>query len=382
LALQNEFVFRAFISTRFSTELLKTFTKILYFLCGLAMECFQKCAAAFPAVFFRRDREFSCPKRSLPARRARAGRLRRFVRLLSSLLGCKISQSRMKSLILNADDLGMTRGVNEGIIRAHREGILTSTTLMANGPSFDDAVERIAANPQLGVGCHLVLVGGKCIARRETVGSLADADGNLPESLPRFVARLSSGMIPASEIERELRAQIEKIRAAGITPTHLDTHKHTHAHPRVMEALARVAKEFGIKRVRKPVENLHDSWQTMQADEKGITMQIVAAGAVRAVAPRFLAIARKYGLLFPDHFLGLAVTGQVSAAALRRMVDTLDDGSTEIMLHPGICDADLVQSGTRLREQRETELAALLDPNVRIALNERGVRLISYRELN
>lgn len=288
----------------------------------------------------------------------------------------------MKSLILNADDFGTTRGVNQGIIRAHREGILTSTTLMANGPAFDDAVDQIAANPKLGVGCHLVLVGGKCVARREEVSSLADAQGNLPESLPIFVAKLSSGIIQAREIEIEIRAQIVKIRAAGITPTHLDTHKHTHAHPRVMEALGKVAKELGITRVRKPVENLHDSWQTMQADEKGISMQIVAAGAVRAVAPRFFAIARKYGLTFPDHFLGLAVTGQVSAAALRRMVDTLDEGSTEIMLHPGICDAELVQSGTRLREHRETELAALLDAGVRSALHERGIRLISYRELN
>ena len=296
--------------------------------------------------------------------------------------GCKISPTQMKSLILNADDFGMTRGVNQGIIRAHREGILTSTTLMANGPAFDDAVDKIAANPKLGVGCHLVLVGGKCVARREEVSSLADAQGNLPESLPMFVAKLSSGMIPSREIEREIHAQIEKIRDAGIAPTHLDTHKHTHAHPRVMEALGKVAKELGITRVRKPVENLHDSWQTMQADEKGISMQIVAAGAVRAVAPRFFAIARKYGLTFPDHFLGLAVTGQVSAAALRRMVDTLDEGSTEIMLHPGICDAELVQSGTRLREHRETELAALLDAGVRSALHERGIRLISYRELN
>ena len=293
-----------------------------------------------------------------------------------------MSRTQMKSLILNADDFGMTRGVNEGIIRAHREGILTSATLMANGPAFDDAVRLSAANPKLGVGCHLVLVGGKCVARREDIASLADGDGNLPESLAKFVARLSSGMIPAKEIEQELRAQINKIQSAGIRATHLDTHKHTHAHPRVMESLARIAKEFGIKRVRKPVENLHDSWQTMRTDRKGISMQIVAAGAVRAVGPRFYAIARKYGLHFPDHFLGLAVTGQVSAAALRRMVDNLDEGSTEIMLHPGICDADLVSSGTRLREQRETELDALLDPGVRSALHERGVRLISYRELN
>jgi hopanoid biosynthesis associated protein HpnK len=293
-----------------------------------------------------------------------------------------MSRTQMKYLILNADDFGVTRGVNQGIIRAHREGILSSATLMANGPAFDDAVEQATANPKLGVGCHLVLVGGKSVARREDVASLADSQGNLPQSLPVFVAKLSSGMIPTKQIEAEMRAQVEKIRAAGITPTHLDTHKHTHAHPRVMEALGKVAKELGINRVRKPVENLHDSWQSMQADEKGFSMQIVAAGAVRTIAPRFFAIARKYGLIFPDYFLGLAVTGQVSAAALRRMVDTLDEGSTEIMLHPGICDSDLVQSGSRLREQRETELAALLDPGVRSALEERRIRLISYRELN
>lgn len=301
---------------------------------------------------------------------------------ISRRAAAKYPGPKMKCLILNADDFGMTRGVNQGIVRAHREGILTSTTLIANGRAFDDAVEKAAANPTLGVGCHLFLVGGKCVAPREDVASLADAQGNLPESLPKFVAKLSSGMIPTKQIETEIRAQIEKIRAAGISPTHLDTHKHTHAHPRVMEALGKVAKELGIRRVRKPVENLRDSWQTMQAGEQGYSMQIVAAGAVRAVAPRFLAIARKYGLTFPDHFLGLAVTGQVSATALRRMVDALDEGSTEIMLHPGICDADLLQARTRLREHREIELAALLDPGVRSALQERGIRLISYRELN
>ncbi|MGC2707016.1 MAG: ChbG/HpnK family deacetylase [Candidatus Acidiferrales bacterium] len=288
----------------------------------------------------------------------------------------------MKNLILNADDFGMTRGVNEGIIRAHREGILTSTTLMANGPAFDDAVQRTGANTELGVGCHLVLVGGKCMARREDVASLADAGGNLPESLPSFVARLSSGMIPGEEIEREFRAQIERIRAAGIVPTHLDTHKHTHAHPRVMEALGKVAKEFGINRVRKPVEDLRDSWRTMRGDGQSVAIQILAAAAVRAIAPRFRAISAKYGLLSPDNFLGLAMTGKVSAAVLRRMIEMLEDGSTEIMLHPGVYDADLERSGSRLRGQRETELASLLDPGVRSALEERGIRLISYRELN
>ena len=288
----------------------------------------------------------------------------------------------MKQLILNADDFGMTRGVNEGIIRAHRDGVLTSATLMANGAEFDDAVSRAKSNPKLGVGCHLVLVGGPAIAPREKISSLADANGNLPESLAGLVARLSSGFIRMKAIERELRAQIEKIRSAGIEPTHLDTHKHTHAHPKVMEAVGRVAKELGITRIRKPMENLRDSWETTRHETSGRTMELIAAAAARAVTPWFQTIARKYGLRSPDHFLGLAMTGGLGPAALRRMIDTLSDGSTEIMLHPGICDTDLANSGSRLQDQRETELQALLDPGVRSALTERDIRLISYRELH
>jgi hopanoid biosynthesis associated protein HpnK len=288
----------------------------------------------------------------------------------------------MKQLILNADDFGMTLGVNEGIIRAHREGILTSATLMANGEAFDDAVERARANKELGVGCHLVLVGGKCVATKDSVASLVDAGGNLPDSLPLFVAKISSGIIRIEEIEREFRAQIGRVRAAGIEPTHLDTHKHTHAHPRVMEALGKVAKECGIARVRKPIENLRDSWETSQAGGQGVSMQILAAGAVRAIAPQFTAISRRYGLLSPDHFLGLAMTGQLSPTVLRSVIGTVVDGTTEIMLHPGICDADLARSGSRLQKQREDELQGLLDPGVRSAVTERGIRLISYRELN
>ena len=288
----------------------------------------------------------------------------------------------MKQLILNADDFGMTLGVNEGIIRAHREGILTSATLMANGEAFDDAVESARANKELGVGCHLVLVGGKCVATKDSVASLVDAGGNLPDSLPLFVAKISSGIIRIEEIERELRAQIGRVRAAGIEPTHLDTHKHTHAHPRVMEALGKVAKECGIARVRKPIENLRDSWETSQAGGQGVSMQILAAGAVRAIAPQFTAISRRYGLLSPDHFLGLAMTGQLGPTVLRGVIGTVVDGTTEIMLHPGICDADLARSGSRLQKQREDELQGLLDPGVRSAVTERGIRLISYRELN
>ena len=288
----------------------------------------------------------------------------------------------MKQLIFNADDFGMTRGVNDGIIRGHREGILTSTTLMANGLAFDDAVQKALENPKLGVGCHLVLVGGKPVAAPESVASLVDSHGNLPDSLAGFVARVTTGAIQPDHIERELTAQIEKIRGAGIVPSHLDSHKHTHAHPWVMEVVGKVARRFGITKIRRPIENLRDSWETSRGEIQSVSGQIVAAGAVRVVASRFETIAEKYKLICPDHFLGLAMTGQLGPAALRRMAESVEEGSTEIMLHPGICDADLAASGSRLQQHRQDELDGLLDAGVREAFLQRGIHFISYRELN
>ena len=281
-----------------------------------------------------------------------------------------------KQLILNADDFGLTKGVDDGIIRAHREGILTSATLMANGDAFAHAVELAVANPSLGVGCHLVLVGGKSVAPRQEISSLADSDGQLPTSLGALVGRVTTGRIRRADIERELRAQIEKIQRAGISPTHLDTHKHTHAHPRVLDALGRVAQELGITRIRKPIERLRDSWAG-----KAPIGQLVAASAARTVSLKFRALSRKYGLRSPKNFLGLASTGGLGAAALRRLIDTLPEGQTEIMLHPGIYDADLIQTGTRLRKERELEMNALVDPDVKRAVVANGIQLITYREL-
>jgi len=288
----------------------------------------------------------------------------------------------MKQVILNADDFGLTRGVNEGIIRCHREGVLTSATLMANGPAFDDAVERAKANPKLGIGCHLVLTGGVSVTPPEKIPSLASSDGRLPKSLGEFVARVSSGRIRTVDIETELRAQIEKIRRADIEPTHVDTHKHTHVHPRVMAVVARVARDLGISRIRNPVESFSDSWRSASHHRASRIPDLAASAAVLSVGWKFRAISVQYGLLFPEHFLGLAATGRLSAAALCELIDELPEGRTEIMLHPGICDADLAATGSRLQGQRQIEMEALLVPEAKRAVAEHAVQLITYRELN
>lgn len=287
----------------------------------------------------------------------------------------------MKQLILNADDFGYTRGINQAIVRAHREGVLTSATLMANAAAFDDAVEQARQCPALGVGCHFVLIGGKSVADPKEIPSLASPDGRLPQSLPGFIASISSGSIKPDDIARELRAQIAKIRAAGIEPSHIDSHKHTHAHPRAFRAIARTARELGITKVRNPYERLHDSWTTMR-EGKAYSNQIFAAAAARLSAGPFRRILREYDLKAPDNFLGLAVTGRIEPAVLREMAKNLPDGCTEIMLHPGICDSELIATGSRLSQAREIEMQALLDPEVKLQLEKENVRRITFRELN
>jgi predicted glycoside hydrolase/deacetylase ChbG (UPF0249 family) len=248
---------------------------------------------------------------------------------------------------------------------------------MATAPAFDHAVSLALANPQMGVGCHLVLVGGTAAAPPQEITSLADGDGKLPSSLALFAAKVSVGSVRPSEIERELRAQIEKIRRAGIDPSHVDTHKHTHVHPVVMEVIGRIVRDYGIKRVRNPIEHLRDSWKGV-----GLSMRLASAGVVRVIGRQFKMISERHGLLSPDHFLGLAMTGQLGPEALRRMIEELPEGKTEIMLHPGVCDADLASTGSRLQAQRQLELDGLLDADVKRTVRKEGIRLISYCGLN
>jgi len=162
----------------------------------------------------------------------------------------------MKRLIVNADDFGFTRGVNIGIVRGFKAGIVTSATIMANGDAFEEAVELTRANPGLGIGCHLAIIGGSPIAPASEVPSLVDRAGALPSTLTKLVMKLARDSITSDQIAREFRAQVERVKRAGINITHFDTHKHSHTHPKVMEALAQVAGEFGITRVRNPFERL------------------------------------------------------------------------------------------------------------------------------
>jgi chitin disaccharide deacetylase len=261
----------------------------------------------------------------------------------------------LKYLIPNADDFGYTRDVNEGIIHAHRQGILTATTLMATGRAFGHAVELARQNPSLDVGVHLVLVG---------------ADG-FPPTVARLTAEIALGRI---RIYDELSKQVRKVLGAGLQPSHLDTHKHTHLLPPVLDAVARIASEFQIPWVRRPFDlPLHGGgvpWHR-QALSKGL-------GFARA---RFHRVLTRHGCRTTDHFAGFQITGHYDAAELARLIRDLPEGVTEFMCHPGFCTEELRATHTRLKESRQRELDALTSAEVRAAIQESGVTLARYGDV-
>ena len=261
----------------------------------------------------------------------------------------------MKRLIVNADDFGFTRDVNAGIVECHRNGILTATTLMANGDAFQDAVRLAKENPSLDIGVHLVLVGGP----------------GQPGSVPALMAQLAKGK---QDVTGELRHQIQSILNAGLTPSHLDTHKHTHLAPPVLRAVVQVSCEYNIPWIRKPADF------TMPAQAVPLLKKAVNK-TVQLVASRFDAILRRAGRRFTDHFTGFEVTGGLRKAELLNILRHLPDGLTELMCHPGFLGEELRASPTRLKESRLRELEALTSPEVREMLKEAGIQLTSFRDL-
>ncbi len=268
-----------------------------------------------------------------------------------------------KRLVVNADDFGYTTDVNQGILDAHRNGILTATTLMANGDAFDHAARLSRENPSLDVGCHLVLVGGR---------SLLDGEP-LPASVADLLKRLLRGSI---RVYDELASQVRRIQEAGVRPTHLDTHKHTHIAPPVLRAVARISAESGIRWVRRPFDIPMSGGYGIPGGKRAINfaLRLLRRHAGRVLDAR--------GCRSTDHFAGFQITGRYHTAELVRLIGSLPDGVTEFMCHPGHCGEELRRAPTRLKESRARELEALTAPEVRLAARNYGVQIVNYRDLS
>jgi predicted glycoside hydrolase/deacetylase ChbG (UPF0249 family) len=289
----------------------------------------------------------------------------------------------MRNLIVNADDLGWTAGVNRGIADAHRNGIVTSTSLLANGSAFDHGVRVAGGLPGLGVGVHLNLSDGPPTSPTGQVRSLLDENGKFlggPESL---LLRLTTKSLDVKEVEKEWDAQIQRVREAGIRPTHLDGHKHVHMLPGLFGIALRLAKRHGIEGIR--VSHEASPLRTALSDGNEATSVAIKQG-VQARGLKLLArdareMAERSGVAAADYFCGIAQTGVLTRAGVAKLLGSLPEGTTELMCHPGYVDDDLRRSATRLQQSRQIELDILTDKSIRKSVAELGIRLINYEQV-
>jgi hopanoid biosynthesis associated protein HpnK len=283
-----------------------------------------------------------------------------------------------KLLIVNADDFGLTSGVNRAIIDGHNRGIITSATLMANMPAFDDAVRLAKEHPTLGVGLHFNITQGRPVSPASQVRSLIDGRGDFLGTTTALLKLALTGRLRAEEVVVELRAQIQRVLDAGLRLIHIDTHKHSHVLPQVCDAIASAAEEFGIAAARSPRE----AWRfDRTARSFNLIAQSAGAFGLSQLCRISEARLRKAGVKTPSAFFGVARTGYWTKDWLMGLIDNLPDGASELMCHPGYEDWDLQGVATRLRSSRETELRLLTDPEVAAKLHESAVELIDFSGL-
>jgi predicted glycoside hydrolase/deacetylase ChbG (UPF0249 family) len=242
----------------------------------------------------------------------------------------------VKRLIVTADDVGLHRGMTEGAIRAHRDGIVTACSIVANGAAFDDAVERLRATPALEVGVHLALVEERSLTTGEP----------MPKNHVRYV--LARRRI---DVERELRAQIERVLVTGLRITHLNGHQHLHLLPTVLPIVEKLAAEYRIGYVR-------------VVNDRGGTGGIVRRLSIAALS----ALGRRVD---PSrHTIGVLEAGHLTSETIVRLLDEVEDGITELVTHPGVA-----VEGYDWRYAWDDETRALCDPWVREAIGARRIVL-------
>jgi predicted glycoside hydrolase/deacetylase ChbG (UPF0249 family) len=281
----------------------------------------------------------------------------------------------MKRLIVNGDDFGWTTAISKGILKAHHDGVLTSTTMIVNSPGFDEAVALAKETSALGVGLHLNVTHGSPVSDRDKIPSLLDASGNFLGG-DAFCIRLFRGSIDPVELRREVDAQLMKFQSALGNPTHLDSHKHVHVFGCYRRVAAELAGALEHPRIRCPVERFRATSILRPLFACKLLMLQVAGQRARR---RF----HEAGFRMADAFMGVSETGRLTAEACVGMLSHLHDGVTELMCHPGLAvenESDAAP-GDRLTESRPLELKAVTNGTVQECIAQQHIELVNYRSL-
>jgi predicted glycoside hydrolase/deacetylase ChbG (UPF0249 family) len=272
----------------------------------------------------------------------------------------------MKFLIVNADDFGISEKINEGIITAHKEGIVSSTTLMANSPCFESSVKILKKNRLLGVGIHLNLTDGEALDK-----SLEQISGRAGFLSSANIKLALNRKINLCEVESEFRAQIIRVQESRLEITHLDSHKHVHTFPGIQNIVLKLAKEFNITKIRVP-------YDMSPLNSLIFSKQFPKRVLINYLSRRFKAKTRRLGIDSADKFFGILETGNLDFKRLTRVIEALPNGVSEIMCHPGYFDPTI---GGSLIASRVIELNALTHPKIKEVIKRRGIHLINYGDL-
>jgi len=278
----------------------------------------------------------------------------------------------MSRLIIHADDFGLTEEINAGILQAHLEGNLTSTSIMATGAAFEEAIEICKTVPTLDTGIHLTLVEELSVLSRSTIKSLVNKEGRFHANAGQFIRRYYCGRLSLKEIQYELEAQIQKVLNTGVTISHFDSHQHLHMLPRILNITIKLAKKYHIAAIRFPCESFSFS-MFRELSLLPRTLQMLVLNG-------FCYLGRNMDILRTDCFFGFRSGGNMNKHNLLRIIDKLSQNETaELMCHPGKGNAGASYSQWRYHWQ--DELNALLDADITTLLKQKDISLISYREL-
>lgn len=282
----------------------------------------------------------------------------------------------MKKLIINADDFGLHEEINNGILSCFKEGCLTSTSLMCGAPAFENAVKIIKANPRLGVGAHLTLVGGVApVLPINEVATLVDENGLFFTDYTVFIKKFYLGQVNKSEIKKELHAQLQKATSRGINFTHVDSHQHLHVLPGIVQIIIELCQEFNITAVRLPQEAYCSDYGYKTSWGRKIGRAGLSFCAQLA-AEKF----KKAGLIYPNNFFGMLAGGDISTPVVYAFLENLKEGTGEIMTHPGN-SKDILKQQYKWGYHWEQERDTFLDENLKAEIHRQKIVLINFGEL-
>ena len=281
----------------------------------------------------------------------------------------------MKQIIVNADDFGRHKLMNAAVEKGLTTGCLRSATLMPGGEAFEDAIRIAKAYPELGVGVHLTLVNGNPILPPEEISSMVTSEGVFWPDHMTFVKKYFLGQIKLKEIKRELTAQLQKVQETGIKISHVDSHQHLHTLPGIIDFILELAKGAGIRAIRIPRTPIK-----VEERELNSVGQLIGRTGLATLAAMAAAKARKQGFLMPEHFAGLVAGGAVDTASLIEIFRNLKEGTTEVMMHPGV-DNRILAKETQWDHDYETELRAITAPEVMGFLEENHVKIGNFNSL-